>query len=136
MVETALYCQLALWLIVWGVFLASGQASMFHPLCMYLLFHGIVFVVRPFLVHFLGFDAMWVYMGFEPTEQQFVKTLEISSFALIVFASMTILFGSSRTEFGPISAFTREQMIALIVVTVLVLPLVAYSIKSNTSGDV
>jgi len=136
MVEIALFAQLLLWLSIWGVFLVSRQASMFHPLSLYLLFHGLVFVLRPFLVHFLGFNAMWNYMGFEPTDQQFLRALEVSSFALVVFASVSLLTGWCRPQFSTPPPFSQEQVTALIIVTVILAPLIAYSIKSSLSGDV
>jgi hypothetical protein len=135
-IEPALFAQLVLWLVVWGVFLASRQASMFHPLTIYLAFHGLVFVGRPFLVHFLGFDTMWIYMGFEPTEQQFVKALEISSFALVVFGCVCLIVGWSQTDFNPLPTFSRGQVRALAIVTVILSPFIAYSIRSSLSGDV
>jgi hypothetical protein len=136
MTEVALIAQVIVWLVVLGLFLTSGQASMFHPLSVYLLFHGLVFVLRPILVHFLGFNAMWIYMGFEPTELQFVRALEVSSFALVVFASVNLMAGWCRTQFSTPPAFSRDQVTALMIVTVILAPLIAYSIKSSLSGDV
>jgi hypothetical protein len=136
MVDFALYGQLMLWLLIWGLFLASRQASMFHPLTMYLAFHGLVFVVRPFLVHFLGFDAEWLYMGFEPTQQQFIRSLEVSSIALMVFAAVTIIIGWSKIQFPPMATFSRQQATALIIVTAILVPVIIYSITSNFSGEV
>jgi hypothetical protein len=135
-IEVALFAQLALWLVIWGVFLASRQASLFHPLTIYLAFHGVVFVARPFLVHFLGFDTMWIYMGIEPTEQQFVKALEVSSFALVVFSCVSLMVGWSKTDFNPLPTFRRDQVRALMIVTVILAPFIVYSIKSSLSGDV
>jgi hypothetical protein len=136
MVDLALAAQAFVWVMVCAAFVATRQASMFHPLSGYLVFHGLVFVVRPLLVHFLGFDAMWIYTGFEPTELQFVKALEVSSLALMVFASVTLMTGWCKTQFSAPATFSRDQVTALKVITVLLVPVVAYSIKSNLLGDV
>src|SRR6516225_8959879 len=83
MVEIALCAQVLVWLIVIGVFLAGGEASLFHPVTWYLIFHGVVFVLRPILVQGFGFDFLWRYMGFHPTDEVFVLTLIVSSVGLI-----------------------------------------------------
>lgn len=90
--ELALAAQVMLWLFVAGIFIFSRQASMFHPLTFYWLFHGAVFVLRPLLVYFFGFDSIWNYMVFQPTDADLVKTLMVSSVALVVFATAS-LFG-------------------------------------------
>jgi hypothetical protein len=69
MIEVALGFQVLVWMVVLGVFLASGQATIFHPLGVYWGFHGLVFVIRPLLVHFMGFNSVFYYMGFNPSPQ-------------------------------------------------------------------
>lgn len=136
-VGLALAAQLLLWLMVIGVFLASRQASIFHPLTFYLGFHGLAFVVRPSLVHFLGFDSLWNYMVFEPAEADQIKTLAVSSIALIVFAAASVWAGRSNVTFvkARTEPVTPAEWRTLILVTVLLAPVVAYSIiRSNTGG--
>ena len=53
--ELALAGQVLVWLAVIQVFLMTRQASLYHPLSVYLLFHGLTFVARPLLVYYLGF---------------------------------------------------------------------------------
>src|SRR5205085_2681238 len=95
----ALIAQVVLWLIVVGVFLASGQASLFHPASVYLVFYLLVFVLRPILVRSFGFDANWNYMIFEPTDAYFMKTLAVSSVALVVFTAASMATGWARPVF-------------------------------------
>jgi hypothetical protein len=134
--EVALMVQVLLWLSVILVFLVTGQGSIYHPLSIYLLFHGIVFVVRPLLVHYLNFDSQWHYMGFEPNERQQILALVASSLALVVLASSMLSFGWCRTEFKSpeLRPYTREQKAALLVVTLILTPLIAYSVNSFLSG--
>ena len=128
--------QVLVFLIVVGVFLATGQASIFHPLTTYLLFHGIAFVGRPLLVYYLHFDHEWLYMHLDPTESQLIQTLLISSAGLVVFAASSLVFGNCQTKFppGPLPPFTAIEQAALCLVTLVLLPLVLYSIHSTTSG--
>ena len=125
-----------LWLCAILVLVLTRQASIYHPLWVYFLFHGIVFVVRPLLVHFLNFDTEWQYMGFEPDNRQQIHALAASSFALVVVTISTLAFGWSRTEFKSPAPrpYTSEQQTALLVITLILAPLIAYSIKSFMTG--
>lgn len=137
MLDLALIGQVLFWLLVILAFLMSGQASLYHPLTIYLGFHAMVFIVRPILVHWLGFDSMWHYLGFEPSEDNFLRGLEVSSIALLVFAVSCLACGWSVTKFPstPPVPFTREQILALTLTTAFLLPLIARSILTGFSGE-
>jgi len=134
--EQALIGQAVLWLIILVAFLMSGQASLFHPLTMYLLFHGLVFVARPILVVSLGFDSVWNYMAFEPTRDNLIRSLAVSSLALVVFSSACLAFGWCRV--GDYSnqprVFTLLERNSLILTTILLTPIILYSVRVVTSG--
>lgn len=134
--ELALLAQLLVFLTVTGVFLATGQASIYHPLTVYLGFHGLVFVVRPLLVHYLNFDTVWRYMLIQPSDELLIKTLTVSSVAMLVFAATCLGVGWSHTRFVVQSPepFSEAQRRALIVTTALLLPLVLYSAHSLMTG--
>jgi len=128
-----LFLQVLVWLAVLGVFLASGQASVFHPATMYLGFHGVVFVIRPLLVHYLEFDSIWRYIGYRPDEPDFIRTLGVSSVALISFVGACLYFGWTRTWFlpGPVPGFSPLQRRALLWTTVVLLPYIVASIVTS-----
>ena len=129
--DIALWIQLLVWLVVLGFFLASGKASVFHPAMLYLVFHGVVFVLRPFLVHCFGFDSVWKYMQLKPDEADLYRTLAVSSLGLVSFVVFSCAV--SRTPVGfdssKIRCFTETERLALILTTLLLLPLVVYSIQ-------
>src|SRR5262245_25318035 len=110
MLDLALAGQVLVWLCVILAVFVTRQASIYHPLSIYLLFHGLVFVARPLLVHYMDFDREWHYMRFEPTELQFLRTLGASSLGLIVFSAAALAFGWCHTEFQTPTArpFTAE----------------------------
>src|SRR5580692_466824 len=130
MIEPMLILQVLVWLTVLGLFLASGQASIFHPATMYLGFHSLVFVVRPILVYSLKFDSVWTYIGFWPDEADFIRALGISSVALVSFVGACLFFGRARIHFkpGPAPSISSLQYRALIWTTVILLPYIAVSI--------
>src|SRR5208283_5391885 len=100
MIETAIIAQVLVWLIAIGVFAASRQASIFHPVTAYLGFHGLVFVLRPILVYYYDFDHIFEYMRFRPPDEIFVRTLAVTSLALVCFTAACLVAGHSRLVFG------------------------------------
>src|SRR5215472_1638748 len=139
MIDLALTAQILLWLVVLGVFLASGQASIFHPLCVYLAFHALVFVVRPLQILLLDFNFGWKYIGIDPSETDLIKTFMVTSAALIVFAVASLAVGRSKVRFSdcPPEPFSLDQKRGLLMATLILGPLVLYSIyRANTGGFV
>jgi hypothetical protein len=136
MIESALIGQLVLFLVVTFVFLASRQSSLFHPVAWYLAFHGLVFVVRPILVYAFNLDTNWDYMVFRPSETVFVKTLAVSSVALVVLVGAALAVRSDPGLFflEPATSFTPRQRNALAVTTLVFLPLIAWSIYATRNG--
>jgi hypothetical protein len=127
--------QTLVFVTVIGIFLATGQASIYHPLTVYLGFHGLVFVVRPLLVHYLNFDTVWRYMLIQPSDELLIKTLTISSVAMLVFAATCLGLGWTHARFTQAPApFSDAQRRALVVTTAILLPVVLYSVHSFTSG--
>ncbi|MDX1951877.1 MAG: hypothetical protein SFY81_06810 [Verrucomicrobiota bacterium] len=136
MIEVALSAQVLIWLVVIGLFLATGQASLFHPAIVYLTFHGLVFVLRPILVHNFSFDSNWEYMRFKPTDENFIRTLMVTSVAMICFVTACTWKGWTRTVFltKGFPTFSLMEQRALVVTTLLLLPLAAYSIYATRNG--
>jgi hypothetical protein len=140
MIEVALIAQVIVWIVMIGMFAASRQATVFHPAVAYLFFHGLVFVLRPILVYVFGFDTNFVYMQFKPPDDAFVRTLAVTSVGMVCFVSATLLFGRSRLVFESQAhpTFTDLERRSLLVITLLLLPAMAYSIyatRNGVSGD-
>ena len=128
--------QILIWLIVLGTFMASGQASMFHPLTVYLAFHALVFIFRPLEIMYWGFDFGWIYMRFDPSEEDMIKTLCVTSVGLLVFATATLVVGKAKLEFPNAQAapFTFDAKRGLLLATAVLGPLVLYSIYRTNTG--
>ena len=134
--DIALVAQAMLWLIVLGIFLASRQATVFHPLAIYLGFHALVFVLRPMLVQWLHFNHEWIYMGIEPSDELQIRVLIITSVGLLVYAGMALGFGWTRTEFKTLvpAPFTSEQRLAFWWTAAILSPVLLYSMyESHTN---
>jgi hypothetical protein len=136
MIDVALAAHVMVFLVMVGWFLASGQASVFHPAGLYLAFHGLAFVARPILVHFFGFDSIWQYMSFEPTEEEFIRPLGLSSLCLVVFVGTSLVVGRTSTSFTSRAAreVSHGERTSLVLLTILLLPLLAWSIYTTREG--
>ena len=136
MIEIALTAQVLVALAVLAFFLASNQASIFHPAASYLAFHSLVFVIRPLLVYCFGFHSIWSYMVFQPTEVDQVRTLAVASAALIVFVGVSLRAGRCRTAFlkqEPFE-FSLVERNALLWTTITLLPLILCSVYYTRGG--
>jgi len=133
MLELALFAQVLFWLLVVGAFFLSRQASIYHPLAFYLGFHALVFVIRPLVVHYLEFDHEFVYMQLQPTEQIFIRSLMVSSLGLFAFATAALGIGLCEPIFKPHlpAPFTVEQRRGLLVLTLVLAPLLGYSMYAS-----
>jgi hypothetical protein len=136
MLEIGIATQVLVFLAVLGVFLTSRQASLFHPLTWYLVFHAIVFVLRPILVLYLGFDAQLNYMEFEPSTEVYLRALAVASVGLIAFAGTCLPLGWSGISYvnSAPPPCTSLGLRALVVTTLLLLPLIGYSVFATRNG--
>ena len=137
MVETALFFQVLIWLLITAIFFRSSRPSIFHPIAFYLVFHGIVFVLRPLLVYYANFDFVWHYIGFDPTNEQFIRALAISSAGLVTFV-ISCHFGAKKSRklifSGSKIVFTEKENLAFYILLAFFLPVIIYSFEVMTGG--
>ncbi len=130
MIDLFLVLQVAIWIAATVAIFVRGKASIFHPACIYLVFHLIVFVVRPIEVHYLNFDLIWTYMKFEPSEEQFVLTLLASSLGLVIFVGACLFAarGAQSVTEPFYLDISRNQIVAFGIVSAVLFPVAIYSI--------
>lgn len=136
MIEMALIAQTLVLVLVAVAFVSTGSASMFHPLTLYLIFHALVFVMRPILVHLADFDQVWLFIGYWPDARQFVFTLAVSSVALMGFALACAWAGKVRPDLAraPVFSFDKVDIAAFVVTAALLGPLAIYSAVQRQAG--
>ncbi len=132
-------------LLQWTVFFvvvlsmaARRQLTIFHPTTIYLLFHCIVFCVRPTFVYLFGFDQVWRYIVFWPTDDEMILALYLSSAGLIVFCAAFALTcpHPGPKDLAPPRDFTLSEKRAFWAMVVLLLPLGIYSIyAADAKGE-
>ena len=92
MYETVLILSVVIFAVTTALFLRQPSASMLHPTTFYLMFHGIVFVVRPVFAWYYGYGGlMYRAMHFTPTLQDKVEALICANLALVAFVAVSLL---------------------------------------------
>jgi hypothetical protein len=129
MISIILSAQLILWVVISGLFIASRRASIFHPFTWYLVFHGLVFVIRPMVAHIFDFQHMYYLMGFYPTDDEIQFTIVLTFVALIFFGVASCLLVPTVPDFDrPIQIeFDRFERRAFAVLLIFALPIALYS---------
>lgn len=135
------YFDIAAQWVVFGVVVITltlrRQLTLFHPTTFYLVFHAIVFCLRPTLVWAFDFDSVFRYMQFNPSPEVMRTTLMVSSFALVVFCGAFSLVCTSRVigETGEGPEITPGMRKAFWAMALVVAPLGFYSISAqNITG--
>jgi oligosaccharide repeat unit polymerase len=131
-----LLLQTSVFLAAATLFFRTKYAAFYHPFTVYLIFHFLVFVLRPWLEYFADFHLVWEYMQFQPTNDDRAYALAVSSVTLFV-AGFTLNFmtkgivNSQKTEFRVSSKLDRR---ILLILWVLLGPIAIYSMKSIING--
>jgi len=134
MIGVVLAFQAAIWLALSFLFIRSRNASVFHPFAYYLTFHGIVFVIWPILQYALGFEFVFYYMWFYPSEETMISTLMLTTLGLFGFAIFSWLTDNGVPRFDRPNppGYTTDEWWAFIILAVLLVPLALYAIYLNT----
>src|SRR5690606_11887926 len=74
-------------------------ASVFHPATYYLLFHGLVFVIRPLFAWHYGFDNIYQAIGFQPSEWEKSQVLICTNLGLGAFMVASLRIGGRPLAF-------------------------------------
>lgn len=112
----------------------SPAFSVFHPLTFYTAFHGLVFVLRPFIVWWIDLKDLYYGYEFMPSLSDKVTVLVASNMGFLVFALFCLRAAPSPMRFNH-SEVTREQRRRLsslfIWVIVICGPPAAYSLLNS-----
>jgi len=123
-------------LVFTGVTLAfvnSRAFSMFHPFTIYLLFHGLVFVFRPFLSYWLEYNAIYRAFRFTPSPSDKITVIVAATLGLLTFGFFCFRHGFVAMRFrhdAPVQAERDRSVRKFIVVMVLCGPIAVWSLLS------
>jgi hypothetical protein len=99
MYEIALIFSVACFCVVGAYYLRSPQCSVFHPLTIYMLFHGLVFVIRPILSTLLGYEQIYRAYQFTPSPSDKLIVILASNLGFLTFALAALRFGNPAMRF-------------------------------------
>ncbi|WP_162789525.1 hypothetical protein [Altererythrobacter sp. ZODW24] len=127
----ALIASVVIYLAVIAVFMTRRSCNIFHPLTLYLGFHGLVFVIRPWLAWFYDYTLIYRVFEFVPSEADKVTTLVVTNLGLIAFAAASMWFGRAPMRWNR-DAFQTKRLVALrrpLAVTIAIFaPIAIYSL--------
>ena len=122
-----------LFIIIAICYAYSRYASIFHPLTYYLVFHGLVFVVRPCFQYAFDYDSIYVLYGFHPTLYTKHLTLLITNIGLLCFTGAVLSTGNVTMSFVStdrgISGAADRGGRQLILVAVACAPIIILSMR-------
>ena len=129
MIEIALAIHLTFFCaLIWALH-ARGFLNIYSGLFLYLAFHFIVFVQRPFIVYIFDLRSEFEFMMYMPSADIFLKTLFVSDLGLVSFvaAYLAVLrFRPIEPTFDYIELTSSEER-SFLLAFVLLLPLILYS---------
>ncbi|WP_292974584.1 O-antigen polysaccharide polymerase Wzy [Novosphingobium sp.] len=90
-------------------FVNSRYFSVFHPFTIYLLFHGLVFVVRPFLSYWLDYSEIYRAFRFTPSLSDKITVIIATNLGLLAFAFFCFRQGAVEMRFRKEPALDDER---------------------------
>lgn len=103
----------------------------FHPLTLYLAFHGLVFVFRPWLAFYFDYQAIYFLYKFYPSEADKMMTLAATNVGLVCFAIASIFFGNEPLRFvdDKFESARKDRLLRSFLLTMaLFVPIALYSL--------
>ncbi|MGE3689826.1 MAG: O-antigen polysaccharide polymerase Wzy [Novosphingobium sp.] len=99
MYETALTLSVATFLVAGFYFFRHPAFSIFHPLTIYMAFHGVVFVLRPVWAWYAEFRAIYGYFSFTPSLEDKLTALLAANLGFVVFFVASLAAGNVPMRF-------------------------------------
>jgi len=95
----ALVASLMIFCGVIAAYLRSGYLSLFHPFTIYALFHGLVFVIRPFFSYWLEYEAIYRVYQFTPSLSDKITVILAANLGFLSFAFFCFRHGAVAMQF-------------------------------------
>lgn len=130
MYETLLVLSVVVFAVTTAFYLRHPAASIFHPASFYLMFHGLVFVVRPLFAWFYEFDRLYAAIGFRPSEWEKTQVLICTNLGLIAFMSVILAMSKQAVRFRQDRFDFEQRRMLLQRFWIVALPLAAIGIYS------
>ena len=138
MYPTLLWASVAIFVIVTIVYLRQNFSSIYHPISIYLVFHGLVFVVRPLFAYWQHYDYLYRAYAFNPSQDVKSTVIICANLGLLAFVAGAWKGGSAPLAFhqGPAEIAHRKRLVPAFLLAIgLIAPIAVASIVTVfTSG--
>ena len=138
MYPTLLWASVAIFVIVTIVYLRQNFSSIYHPISIYLVFHGLVFVIRPLFAYWQHYDYLYRAYAFNPSQDVKSTVIICANLGLLAFVAGAWKGGSAPLAFhqGPAEIAHRKRLIPAFLLAIgLIAPIAVASIVTVfTSG--
>ena len=138
MYSTLLFASVAIFLLVLVVYLRQDFSSIYHPITLYLMFHGLVFAVRPLFAYFRDYDFLYRVYQFNPSQDVKSTVIICANLGLLAFVAGSWKSGNEALGFrqGPVDLAHRRRLVpSFLLVLAIVAPFAIASIYTvYTSG--
>ena len=125
-----LWASVAIFVIVIIVYLRQAFSSIYHPISLYLAFHGIVFVVRPLFAYSQHYDFLYRVYRFDPSQDVKSTVIICANLGLLAFVAGAWKGGSAPLAFnqGLAEIAHRKRLVpAFLLAIALVAPIAVAS---------
>ena len=136
--DITLFASTLLFAIVAFAFSRHHAASVFHPVTIYLAFHGFIFVVRPIMSRIFDYDLVYTIYRFQPSIEDRITVILAASLGLLVFVSVCLRLARDPIVFvqDQFDARHREALIQPFAFACLLLvPVALYAIYETWSAS-
>lgn len=134
MYDFALAASCLVFALVAAIFARHRAASLYHPAAFYLAFHGFVFVLRPLVARWYGFDFVYRLYEFLPSPADKLTVILAANLALVVFVAGSLALAREPAPLLPRGAedAARQALFwPVILATALLSPLALIAQLAN-----
>lgn len=132
-----LFASAAIFIAVVAAYIRKPFASVFHPISFYLLFHGFVFVIRPFFLHWQEYQTIYTSFMFTPSPEAKATAIFVANIGLLAFVAGAWRTGATVLPFRQerVDLEQRERLIGpFLVVAAVLAPIAIYSLLDVYGG--
>lgn len=132
-----LCASLAIFLAVSFTYIRQPFASVFHPVSFYLMFHGFVFVIRPFFALAQDYHTIYRAFNFTPSPDAKIAAIVVANIGLLAFFAGAWRTGSVALVFRQQNADLAQRRRLLgpfLLVAALLTPIAIASLMAVYSG--
>ncbi|MCA1661545.1 MAG: O-antigen polysaccharide polymerase Wzy [Novosphingobium sp.] len=132
-----LIASVAIFLTVVVVYVRQDFSSVYHPISFYLMFHGLVFAIRPLFAYWNGYEALYRAYDFLPSPATKATVIVAANLGLLAFVAaawrsggVPLSFGQSATE----RAYRASLIPAFLLAAALLAPIAIQSLITVYGG--